>query len=203
MKKVKLSIVASLAILLTSFSFSQGVEKGNVIIDPYYGGPNFGKKFAESFDLKDGASVSGIGPCGLRFEYMVADKFGLGFDFIYNSFSVKGTADSLRTDGTVYQTYDVKATAARYRFQARFNYHFVQEDNVDAYVGFGAGTNIRVGSVKTDFPNYDDEAVSGALIPVSFRIALGMRYYFTNNIGINAEIGLGGPVMSAGLSFKF
>ena len=40
------------------------------------------------------------------------------------------------------------------------------------------------------------------LIPVSARIALGMRYYFNNNIGINSELGIGGPMLSVGVSVR-
>ena len=83
------------------------------------------------------------------------------------------------------------------------NYHFVATDNLDAYFGVGVGANIRRIGTKTDYPNYDDNAVSGSLIPVSLRVALGTRYYFTENIGLNLELGLGGPFISGGVSVKF
>ncbi len=182
------------------------VEQGNVIIDPYYGFPNFGKSFLDLFVTDNniqGIDIKGIGPCGLRAEYMLADNFGLGVDFIYNSTAGTGTVDSLNNDGTVARTYDAKIFSRRYRVQLRANYHFVQTDALDAYVGFGAGTNIRSIGVTSDYPNFDDDSITGALIPVSFRVALGSRFYFTDNIGMNVELGLGGPVVSAGLSFKF
>lgn len=206
----KLGTILSIAILTTlgfNNSASAQVEEGNIIIDPYYGFPNFGGDFIDllsaDYNEIDGITTSAIGPAGIRLEYMLADNFGLGVDFIFNSINASGTVDSLNTDGTVYRSYDTKVYMRRYRVQLRANYHFVQTDNLDAYVGFGAGTNIRTIGFTTDYPNLANESVSGALIPVSFRFALGTRYYFTDNIGLNAELGLGGPVVSAGLSFKF
>lgn len=207
---MKKGILALAAAALMSLGFGNQanaqVEQGSIIIDPYYGYPNFGKSLASSLegDFDEQSAVGGIGPAGLRFEYLLADNLGIGFDFIYNDFSVNGTIDSLNNDGTVYQSYDATAFARRIRFQARLNYHFVQTDVVDAYVGFGAGTNTRIFGFKTDYPNYElGDNVTGSLIPVSARIAVGTRYYFTPNIGLNAELGLGGPLVSAGLSIKF
>lgn len=182
------------------------VEEGNIIIDPYYGYPNFGKAFFSPFidqnDI-DGVNLTAIGPAGLRAEYMLADNFGLGIDFIYNSLSGSGTVDSTDFSGNVVRTYDAKIFSRRYRIHLRANYHFVQTGSLDAYVGFGAGTNIRTIGVTSDYPNFNDDSITGALLPVSARVALGARYYFTDNIGFNTELGLGGPLLSLGLSLKF
>ena len=205
MKRV-ITVVALAGLSLFGFNNKAvaQVEQGNIIVDLYYGYPNFGKKLADGVNTASSEiDVSGIGPAGLRVEYLLADNFGLGIDFIYNSTNLSFTADSLNTSGDVVATYNVKATAQRIRVMLRANYHFVQTDAMDAYVGFGAGTNNRVWGVKTDFPNYDDESISGTLLPVSARICLGTRFYFTENIGANVELGLGGPLISAGLSLKF
>lgn len=205
MKRIFTIIMATCALtFVVNQNVNAQVEQGSIIIDPYYGFPNFGKKLADTFvgDSVSSVDVTGIGPCGLRAEYMVADNFGVGFDFIYNSVGAKGTYSEYDLGG-VQRTYTDKVNMQRFRVQARINYHFVQTDQLDAYVGFGAGTNIRKFTYKSDNPNYVPENASGALIPVSVRIALGMRYYFTDNIGLNAELGIGGPVISAGISLKF
>jgi hypothetical protein len=196
------------ALLIATIGFNSSaygqVEEGNIIIDPYYGYPNFGNAFIGSLeDGIDDVNITGIGPCGLRAEYMLADNFGMGIDFIYNSISGSGTVDSLNTDGTVFASYDTKVFMRRYRVQLRANYHFVQTGSLDAYVGFGAGTNIRTFGFKSDYPDFDGDNFTGALLPVSARIALGARYYFTDNIGFNTELGLGGPLLSLGVSLKF
>ncbi len=179
------------------------VEQGNFIIDAYYGYPNFGKKLADGVNTASSEiTIGGIGPAGIRLEYMLADNFGLGIDFIYNSTNLSFTADSLNNDGTVFRTYDVKTSMQRIRVMLRANYHFVQTDVMDAYVGFGAGTNNRIWGLETDFPNYNDQSFGATALPVSARIALGTRFYFTQNIGLNVELGIGGPLISGGLSIK-
>jgi len=192
---MKKKITMLFAALAVSFGFNnasaQAVSQGNIIIDAYYGYPNWGRSILGS-GTSD-VNITGIGPLGGRFEYMVADKFGIGIDFIYNS------TNATWTEGG----YDYKIFAQRYRPQLRMNYHFVSTDALDAYFGFGAGGNIRNIGYESTEPGYSGENATGALIPISLRIALGMRYYFTDNIGINTEIGLGGPTLSAGLSIKF
>lgn len=201
MKKVfVIGMMAFGAIFSTNLVNAQAVEQGNIIIDPYYGFPNFGKKLADGLGATD-VKIVGIGPMGLRAEYMVADKFGIGVDFIFNTLSLTFKADSIRPDGSTIQ-YDVKTAMNRYRVHARFNYHFIDNDNVDAYFGLGAGTNTRIWKLETDYPNYSDDNTSGTFLPVSMRVCMGARYYFTDNIGLNGEIGVGGPMLSLGLSVK-
>lgn len=184
---------------------AQTVQKGNFIIDPYYGGPNFGKKLVSGLSTNEysTSNYKGLGPLGLRAEYMLADKFGIGVDFIYNSVSTDLKFDSLNTDGSLYKTYNGTGAMRRIRVQLRFNYHFVTTEVLDAYVGVGAGSNTRIWSAKSNHPEYAfNNTATGTLIPFSMRVAVGMRYYFIPNLGVHAEIGIGGPVISAGLSVK-
>ncbi len=202
---MKKKIAVLIGMFALTFGFranAQAVSEGNFIIDPYYGFPNLAASFIDVSDIEDVNKV-GIGPAGLRAEFMLADKFGLGIDLIYNSLNVNGQIDSLNPDGSVYESYDSKIFMRRFRPQVRMNYHFVATNELDVYTGVGVGLNFRQLGVTTDYPNYDDASVSGALIPVSMRLALGMRYYFTENIGANLELGIGGPILSTGLSLKF
>lgn len=203
MKKKLLGLVGAFGLLLMSSTSVAQVEQGSIIIDPYYGYPNFGKGIAEGLVTGSEIQATGIGPLGLRAEYMLADNFGMGIDFIYNSAGAAGTYSVLDSTGAS-NTYTDEVLMQRIRVLLRLNYHFVQTDALDAYVGGGAGYNQRIWSYKSDDPNYiQPENTTGSLLPVALRLAVGMRYYFHPNIGINAELGLGGPVLSAGLSFKF
>lgn len=208
MKKVLFKGMLALGFVMSmGAANAQAVSKGNLIIDPYYGAPNFGKRIISSLQV-DGQNVvmngvKGIGPAGLRVEYMLADKFGIGADIIYNAASIDLTYDSLNTDGSLYKRYTGTGTMNRLRVQARFNYHFVSTDELDAYIGVGAGSNTRFWTAKSNDPEYNfNRTGTATLLPVSMRLAVGMRYYFIPNLGINAEIGIGGPLVSAGLSFK-
>ena len=202
-----LLLVGSLCVTLSA-NAQNAVEKGKVLVDLYYGAPNFGKKLAAGIDEINvsTSNVRGIGPLGLRAEYMLADKFGLGIDVIYNTTGTDVTYDSLNNDGSLYRTYNGELNMNRLRVQLRFNYHFVSTENLDVYTGVGAGSNSRFWKVKSTDPEFNNDWISTGsrtILPVSMRLAVGMRYYFTPNIGLNAEIGIGGPLVSAGVSFKF
>ncbi len=211
-KTVYLTMVVALVSLIFSTNASaQGVRQGNIIIDPYYGGPNFGKAFIQAVEEQNPGNsnfnASAIGPAGLRIEYMLGDRIGLGVDAIYNSRNITFNANDTITDGNGNQTietnnyeYDMK----RLRVQMRFNYHF-QIDNpaLDSYFGVGAGTNNRFRTTYENGVEIDGELSNLTLLKFSLRACLGMRYYFTDNIGLNAEIGIGGPLVSGGISVKF
>jgi outer membrane protein W len=210
MKKVySLFISLNFLLFFSNHSIGQIAEEGRVFIDAYYGAPNFGKTFSKSISLKNltiANNIESLGPLGIRMEYMLADQIGLGLDVIYNSFGFDFKYDSLSLDGNLYKTYEGSAAVERLRIQARFNYHFkVSNPQLDTYFGIGAGSNTRFWSfeVPANSFNVDRISGSGALIPVSFRMSTGFRYYFNNNIGLNMEIGLGGPLISGGLSFAF
>lgn len=198
MKKSILFILFSLLISSVNHVNAQVNNKGSIVFDPYYGFPNFGAKFVQS--IVDSAAtnvvVKGLGPLGLRGEYFLSEKFGLGFDFIYNNYSATYPYENAGT------TYENKLKAQRYRVQLRMNYHFVNEDNLDAYFGFGAGTNNRKYTETSTDPSFVPSKASAVLLPFSLRLAIGMRYYFMPGFGVNAEIGIGGPLVSTGLSFR-
>ncbi|MCC5924262.1 MAG: hypothetical protein JJT77_10780 [Crocinitomicaceae bacterium] len=202
---------ALMVLFAAQLSFGQAVQKGNFIIDPYYGWPNLGKQFL-SETIADGVTPRGIGPWGLRLEYLVGDRFGITLDGIHNSAGAeyRETPDFITNDNGVSvpnnQEFTYRAMMNRLRIQLGFNYHFdFNDDNLDAYFGVAAGTNNRFWSVSTNEPNsnFADEATSGTLLPFSARIRFGGRYYFNDVIGANLELGLGGPLISAGLSFRF
>lgn len=210
MKKVLLAI-GTVIVSLTGLYAQVGI--GNVIIDPYVGFPQTNSIRVEPEGATNYKLNGGWLAYGGRLEYMIADNFGLGIDVNY---VVSGSNyDIITTDSTYNSTtnsYDVTThdynwdyTAKKLRIMLRLNYHFVQTDKVDVYTGFAAGYK----HVKRDWTIEDPNGSSDifdlkkALIPISFKIALGTRYYFTNNIGAMVEIGLGGgTVMQAGLSFK-
>jgi hypothetical protein len=87
MTKNYLKILIAVAVGITSFNqktYAQAVEEENIVIEGYYGFPNlytsvFRTAYANSgteLDLK----VGGSGPYGIRFEYLVTDKVGVGLD---------------------------------------------------------------------------------------------------------------------------
>ncbi len=195
----------------TSNVSAQAVEEGNVIIDAYYGFPNlfttvFKTTYANSGTEQD-LKIGGLGPVGLRVEYMLADKVGLGLDLGFNNSYVRYSETQQVYNSTtgLYEsrTYDYDFSTQKIGAMVTFNYHFLDNDKVDAYAVFGAGYGNRSYKFDSTDPDYTKAEVSG-IIPIASRIGVGMRYFFTENIGANVALGFGhGGILNAGLSFKF
>ena len=86
MKKVIFALSMAGALLFGSASNTAvaQVEEGSMIVDLYYGFPNIGKSFWDAVAIDgevNSTRATGLGPMGARFEYMVADNFGVGVDF--------------------------------------------------------------------------------------------------------------------------
>lgn len=192
------------------------VEQGNFIIDGYAGIPNWANAILynnvepdeNQSNVQDYKVNGSMLSYGGRFEYMVADNMGVGADINYEVSGFNYDYDAVTGyDGSgnpIYSTYNIDYRAKKLRIMARLNYHFVQNDRVDVYSGFAGGYKSVNRVTETTDPNYNDSELNGALIPVSFRLAIGTRVYFTDNIGAMVELGaFGGALFQFGLSAKF
>ena len=169
---------------------TNAVKKGNILIEPWYGFPLWGKELYTSIVDTTGGSYRGLGPLGATLEFMLADDVGIGVDFIYNSHAYRYTAQSVNAQGDPI-TYNYDWKMERVRIHLRMNYHFSQSEDLDAYFGVGVGSNNRFFTTKSNDPNWDDSTDEGALLPVSARICVGTRYYFNSNL----ELILGIPLI--------
>jgi hypothetical protein len=210
MKKI-FTILGAAIFSVSTLNAQVPVEQGNFIIDAYAGIPNWANSILYNNvepDAKNYKLNGGLLSYGGRFEYMLADNLGVGVDVNYEVSGFNYDFDTLIYNATTLEyeprTYNVDFKAKKLRAMARINYHFVQNERLDAYAGFAGGYKNVNRSLVTDAPNFDDISVNGALIPVSFRIAIGTRIYFTNNIGAMIELGAGGgALLQFGLSAKF
>ena len=215
MKKI-FTIIGISFLSVSSLQAQTPVEQGNFIIDVYAGIPNWANSIlynnvepdATQTDVRNYKLNGGLLSYGGRFEYMIADNFGVGVDVNYEVSGFNYDYNSqVGTDGggnPIYSPYNVDYKSKKLRAMARLNYHFVQNDRLDAYAGFAGGYKNVNRSIETKDTNYDDGSINGALIPVSFRIAVGTRIYFTDNIGGMIELGAGGgALLQFGLSAKF
>lgn len=203
------------AVALSTVSMAQTqISQGDVIVDPYIGVPNWANSILyDKVNLDNSDNVTdykvngGMLSYGGRVEYMLSDNFGMGVDVNYevsgfnynNVVSVYDESTATYTD--VKYNYDYKAK--KLRAMIRLNYHFVQTDRADAYTSFAGGyKNVNRISTTND-PNYISDELNGALVPVAIRLAIGARFYFTDNIGAHVELGaFGGALLQFGLSVK-
>lgn len=206
MKKLLLSIVAGAGLLFASQNTNaQALEQGNSAVDAYYGFVSLGKALWMEMG-GDGASAKYFGAIGARYEYMVSDKMGVGAEFNYTDMELVWEDDYVDSTTVPPTTtkYSYRFDRTVIRFMPRFNIHFGGSEDFDGYFGVAVGYR----SAKTSYSDNDgdssnDETIEG-LSPLAMRLAIGGRYYFTDNIGIHMEFGIGGGnMLHGGLSFKF
>ena len=197
--------------LFTKFTFSSQISfTSNQLIEPYLGFPNLGRLSAQIIDTsiheKQDQKFSGIGPSGFRYSFMFSDAFSIGIELMYNKLNEK-----YRTSQDVYMNNawtiinkNMLVSTQRLRIHVRMNFHFSAfSDMSDSYLGVGFGTNNKWKKISEN--GNVIEKISGSeavILPFSLRLCYGYRYFFNYNWGIQGEVGLGGPLLSLGLSYK-
>jgi hypothetical protein len=198
-----------LGLVISFNSFSQSLFVGNHVIEPYIGFPNVTKyvpMLALSQEPENITNYVGLPPSGFRYSYMLTDDISFGVDVIFD----RSRKDFVSTDtvfqngGWEYLSYEGQRTQTRLRLQARMNFHIpISQPNADSYIGLGFGTNNRwIKDYKNGVLDRELKGSDAILIPFSMRVCYGYRYYFNYNLGIVGEIGIGGPLISFGLSYK-
>lgn len=210
-------IYALIGAVLVSYYINAQMMQGVFSVDPYIGIPNWANSLfynqynGNKQNIQDYTVVGGMISYGSRFEYMVSDNVGVGADINYEMSGFSFTFDDqvYAPDGTPMgglTAYQVQYTAKKIRAMFRLNYHFVQSEKVDMYTAFGCGYKHvnRVLDTNPRHPDFLDANSIGAFVPVSFRIAIGTKLFFTQNVGAHVELGaFGGGLLQAGLTVKF
>ncbi len=197
MKTFTIVIALFLFILYPNQTEAQ-ITKGSFVIEGYYGNsivaimPNYYIYKIENISLKK------LGPLGLRFEYMLTNVLGVGLDGVYREIRGKYSYLSIFN-----QEINVSYVESKTRIMFRMNFHFVKHKLFDAYAGYGVGyKNTNYNFISTSNEDGSDGSNWLIYIPFAFRISSGFRYFFTENIGIHAEVGIGGgSLITGGLSY--
>lgn len=207
MKKIHLKFLLATVILLNSTkSFSQSFEDDKNYVSVGYGGVTFIGTFAKVFEEESGYEFSGLGPIYLKYERALSDKIGFGATLAYAGykFNWTDTYDDYNTSTGNYETktYNYQQKFSTYSILARLNIHFGDGDKFDPYWGVGLGYRAGNWSYSDNDPDSDSDIEVKTVFPFGFESTLGARYYFTDNIGAYAEVGLAKSVFQAGLNFK-
>lgn len=186
------------------------VKKGTFIIDAYYGFPYILGKYIKEASVSSSSStnskVANFNHIGGKFEFMLSKMVGLGFDYTFAKVNNSYTDTYYDNGSSVAKTGTFQSSLTKQRFLARVNIHFATSKVLDPYATAGVG--YKVSLLKENNPNIsqkdvDDFNTVWNIIPVAFRIGVGLRYYFIPNLGICAEAGIGGPAFQIGISGKF
>jgi hypothetical protein len=192
----------NLLITLLFFNASIGVKaqinQGTFLIDSYYGFPNIYDYFNRTNVSKfSTVKHSSFGPIGVKGEYLFSEKFGFGVDLFYTEASRIGVEYADMQTGKI-SIIDVKK--AKLNIMGSFNFHLSNLENHDLYFQFGIGYSKKIIDERYyQTTNFDVLPI----FPVAMRVALGYRYFFKNNLSLNSSIGLGGPLISFGIGYRF
>lgn len=189
------------------YAQSNYYKKGQSSIDVYYGLPNFyptiiKKGYNNNFDLTRGMrpdyQTTNFNPVGIKFERLITDDIGVGMNVFYAK-SVIEWQDAL---------YIYKSSIARLRIGLTYNYHFSNSKKWDPYFTAQLGySNINY--------TFDQKSIIDSIpvihpvpdikfdYPITLRAGIGVRYHFSEKMGMFAETGLGGVMFLVGFSFKF
>ncbi len=178
------------------------LQKGDLMFTGFVSYPNFGR-FTARVALANAdfysASTSGFAPLGVQGEFMLTNTFGISLDLFANQWG----ATWRETSDPSSFTYSV--STFRFRGLIGLNYHLEDLDNekLNVYGGAALGYNYRQFSFKTDdmssIGNFWETSID---FPLAFRARAGLRYFVSDNLGLNIELGTGGPIMRFGLTAR-
>jgi hypothetical protein len=183
------------------------VNKGDVLITGFASYPNWGRYLANvaiNSSEVDNPSTGGFAPLGAQVEFMLSDIFGFTIDGIFNQWNANWDTDGFDVNGDPI-VYNNSVTVNRTRIMVGLNYHLddIKNEQLNLYGGFALGFNDRRINLNVEDQNFSSFWGSAIDLPLAGRARLGMRYFLTESIGLNLELGVGGPILRGGLTFKF
>ena len=179
---------------------NQFTKKGTMYGDAFFGTPylwGYALKIAADSLKQQGNTVANFHnyqQWGLNYEYMVNEQLGFGVEYTY----ALASFDYLY-GATKYSTIGLR----KQRILGKMSLHFARSSRKwDPYlnVGIGYSTLKMYDQASAKTINLSD---SSAIVPLAIRVGFGFRYFFNDFLGINAEVGIGGPIAHVGLSFRF
>lgn len=189
---------------------SQVLKQGDVLVDAYYGFPDWYKAIFKSDyqGYTENLSIKSTGHLGMRGEYLVTRRLGIGLDIWHvqtrvtgnETFSIYAYDDNDKYYRTV-NTIHFEEKLSRLTVLGRLLIHLGNNDKVDPYVHVGIGTT-KYNYSRSPKNEYDEDYF-GADFPLGFRTGFGARVMFTEHFGANADVGIGGPLFTTGLTYKF
>ncbi|MBP8033476.1 MAG: hypothetical protein KAZ71_02700 [Bacteroidia bacterium] len=214
MKKQIVLALASFIFLFNSTTKAQdntAYEKGTIVATVGYGFPDlYRTSLRLAYNGYNSTKVRGFGPLILKGDYGIykfkwGHSVGAGIVIGFNSTSVKFTDNYYDYYNNNYNliTYNETHTFRTITVGARGTYHFFTKEKLDCYASVGLGFNINSTSRTTDNPN-GYTAIATARSGLYETFTVGIRYYFTKNIGVYSELGwdMSAPIQ-AGVALKF
>lgn len=222
-KKTLVKLVTAIlffSVITTKVQGQTAYDKGTLVVTAGIGIPDFERLGLRiyygpiSSTYSNGTSsskVAGVGPFMLKGDYGIykfkwGHAVGAGIVIGFSPTTVKSTVtDWVNTpNGGYYGTYTEKDIYNRLTIGARGTYHFFIKEKIDCYASVGLGFNINMYSHSTNDPNGTYLYAPYGTRSVYEAFTVGVRYYFTKNIGVYAEGGYDNLcLLHGGLALKF
>lgn len=141
-----------------------------------------------------GENVKSSPVFSFSYEQAVSPEFSVGGYFGFSKVSNTETIEDYDWNTLSWYTYSVKDEWTVYLFGIKGDYHFGN----DKYDGYAGGV-LGYGTVTV---KQDGKSVAGISGFVYFP-HVGIRYPFSKNVGVFAELGYGIQILNAGLAISF
>ena len=203
--KINTPLDSEMKVLEKQDQKNSAFRKGAIVISAGYGFGNFTKTLFMPYYDFDAFTYSASGPIHFKGEYGLSDKIGIGLSINYIS------GNAFWNDTYVPSTGQLTNPAGRWDFSLwsillRMNLHFAPKKKLDPYVGIGAGYRQENWRFLSPYPLLSPappSLYSPTYLPWGFETTVGLRYCFTNNIGIYTEIGFAKAIIQGGITVKF
>ena len=196
MKKILFATVTIGLMLSNCMAVNAQHEKGKIQIDLYHGLPQHtGILFRaiSSVTVDETVEIKTLGNLGLRFQYYLAPKFALGIDANYTNRSA--------TINYALTGFEEKIQQTVIRAMLRTSWEFVKSGGFEMNWNNSIGLRNASWNWSATDPDLTINTDWNGGVPIAFRSALGFRYMFTENVGLNLEVGvLGGALLNGGLT---
>lgn len=167
------------------------VHKGNVVFSAGYGAPSIVRAFLKYKTTRDQIEVSGYGPIIFKGEYMISNKFSIGFNASYSRSKVTWQDTGYDTVQQKYRKFEFGIKAYELSGTLRGNYHFWKRKKIDSYAGLGVGYGLFHMWSYTLAHTTQFNIVYNFPPPVIMEATWGIRYFPTKNLGFYSEVGIG------------
>lgn len=182
-------------------------KQGNLIIDCHLGIPILAAFSLIKYEMPPDTAKN-LTFLGLNGEYLINNNTGLGVEY------TRASCDFDYSDNQKHYTGNFSKT----RILLKYNHYNHDEfKKISTYYSFGAGCKLL--QMQTNEPIQREYQflvadfllkMMGAPNPkvqdpfsiLSIKAACGIRYFFNNHLGLNVELGLGGPLIQVGISGK-
>lgn len=169
-------------VVMAACTMAQVAEQGRFLGDIYFSYANYTKLSKRLNVGSDNLQSRHFPVSGVRMQYALTPHWTAGAEANYSHSSFDWREDGLSRH----------ATGTRLALLGRAEFHTLLDNELDVYGGVATGLAInsyRYPTSKVIKPSF------------TFRASAGARYFFSEYVGVMAEIGFGGScIMQAGVS---